>query len=341
MSGESQLNHMTTLGGLSTPLSVQQDRIEVVIDLTIAEREAEAKALVSQRADKLRGFAIVTALYAVATAAGVATVILMKSDVWVEVLIADIVATIVVFLASVITNNSSMYDAYWSVAPACFAVGLAMTTASGVNTGRVVLLTLVVLVWAVRLTYNWGFGWQGMRHEDWRYRKIKTDTGKAYWVVSFTGIHLFPTAMVYLGMLPFFVAYRSGRSLSVLDIVGTVVALGATALEGLADVQMHRHRKAHPQGDSVADTGLWALSRHPNYLGEILFWVGVSLFGLAAAPTQWWRLGGVVMMLVLFLGISIPLIEKRHLERKGEKYVAYQRGTPMLVPGLNRKAKRT
>jgi steroid 5-alpha reductase family enzyme len=342
MSGDSPLNEAPI--NEASPISstvVQEDRIEVVIDLTVAEREAEAKAAIAKRAGRIRGYAIVTALYALATIAGLVTVLVMKSDLWLEVLVADVVATVVVFVASVITNNSSMYDPYWSVAPALFAVGMALTSGSGANTARVVLLTLVVLAWAVRLTYNWGYGWQGMPHEDWRYRKLKTDTGNAYWFVSFSGIHLFPTIMVYLGMLPFFVAYRSGRSISALDIAGTIVALAATALEGLADVQMHCYRKAHPKGDSVADTGLWSVSRHPNYLGEILFWVGVSLIGLAAAPREWWRLGGVLMMLVLFLGISIPLIEKRHLERKGEKYVAYQRRTPMLFPSFIRKTKRT
>jgi protein-S-isoprenylcysteine O-methyltransferase Ste14 len=52
-----------------------------------------------------------------------------------------------------------------------------------------------------------------------------------------------------------------------------------------------------------------------------------------------WRAAGVVVMFGLFLGISIPMIEKRHLERKGEKYAAYQRRVPMLIPGL--KTKRT
>ena len=65
------------------------------------------------------------------------------------------------------------------------------------------------------------------------------------------------------------------------------------------------------------DRGLWAWSRHPNDVGEISFWFSLALFGIAASPRNaWWLFVGVALMVVMFLGASIPLMEKRSLERR-------------------------
>jgi len=78
--------------------------------------------------------------------------------------------------------------------------------------------------------------------------------------------------------------------------------------------------------------GLWRYSRHPNYLGEIMIWWSLFLFGLAADP-DWllWGLIGPVAMTAMFLGVSIPLIEKRSLERR-EGYQQVIDETSMLIP---------
>jgi steroid 5-alpha reductase family enzyme len=86
--------------------------------------------------------------------------------------IADIAATLVVFLASVIFNNSSIYDPYWSVAPPVMLFGWMLTTPGGFGLRQGVLL-LCVSVWSIRLTWNWVSGWRGMDHEDWRYRGFR------------------------------------------------------------------------------------------------------------------------------------------------------------------------
>ena len=84
--------------------------------------------------------------------------------------------------------------------------------------------------------------------------------------------------------------------------------------------------------------GLWAWSRHPNYLGEIGFWLSMAMFGVAAAPGQWWWLfAGVVVMVAMFLGASIPMMEKRSLERRPH-YSDVIKRVPKLLPRPPRKA---
>lgn len=82
----------------------------------------------------------------------------------------------------------------------------------------------------------------------------------------------------------------------------------------------------------LMDRGLWGWSRHPNYFGEICFWFSLALFGLAASPDSWWWLfAGTVAMTAMFLGASIPMMEKRSLARRPAYQDVIDR-VPRLVP---------
>jgi steroid 5-alpha reductase family enzyme len=81
----------------------------------------------------------------------------------------------------------------------------------------------------------------------------------------------------------------------------------------------------------MIDRGLWKFSRHPNYLGEILTWWGIFLFGLSFGLEFWWTGIGALLITIMFAGISIPMIEKR-LSAKWEWYENYKKKVPMLLP---------
>ena len=186
--------------------------------------------------------------------------------------------------------------------------------------------------WAVRLTGNWAYGFAGLHHEDWRYPLLRDGAGRWEFAVDFFAIHLFPTLQVFVGMVPVYVAVTTtGPGLVWLTWVAAAVGVAAVTLELVADTQMHRFVAARQPG-AVMDQGLWGWSRHPNYLGEIGFWVSLALFGIAAAPGSWWWLFvGVAVMVVMFLGASIPLMEKRSLERRPQYQSVVDR-VPRLLP---------
>ena len=139
-------------------------------------------------------------------------------------------------------------------------------------------------------------------------------------------------------MIPIYVAVtHTGGVLAWLTAVAAVVGLAATALEYVADGQLRRFA-THRTPRAVLDTGVWAWSRHPNYFGEVLFWVSMALFGLAASPGDWWWLFvGAVLMLAMFLGASIPMMEKRSLERRPGYQDVIDR-VPRFVPRPPRSA---
>jgi len=269
---------------------------------------------------KARSLALVTLAYVVALAVAAAWLIwgVHTGRLWLDTLIADVLATVVVFVFSRAFGNSSFYDAYWSVVPPVML--FYWWSQSGVHQLRCWLISAVVLLWAVRLTANWLYSFPGLHHEDWRYPMFRERAGRWEFIVDLATIHLIPTLIVFAGMLPVYVAVtRPGADIGWLTVVATVLGLAAVALELAADVQLHRFvgQKAEGREDDVMDRGLWSWSRHPNYFGEFSFWVALALFGIAAAPSDaWWLSLGALAMLGMFLGGSIPMMETRSLERR-------------------------
>jgi steroid 5-alpha reductase family enzyme len=260
--------------------------------------------------------AIVTEAYVIAVAVAAAWLVWGPTTgrLWLDTLIADVLATLVVFAFSRRYRNSSFYDAYWSVIPPLLL--FYWWYEAGVTSLSTWLLAVLVLAWAVRLTGNWVYAFPGLHHEDWRYPMFRERAGQFEFVADLVAIHLIPTAQVFLGMLPVYVAVTTpGTELLWLTVVAFAVGMGAVALEFVADAQMHRFVKDKQPG-AVLDRGLWAWSRHPNYLGEFGFWFALALFGFAASPGSWWLFIGAAAMLAMFLGASIPMMETRSLERR-------------------------
>ena len=265
---------------------------------------------------KGRSLAIVTVAYLIAVAVGYAWLLWGPATgrLWLDTLIADILATLVVFAFSRAYRNSSFYDAYWSVIPPLLL--FYWWSQGDGDPVRTWLITVLVVVWAVRLTANWVYAFPGLHHEDWRYPMFRKRAGRFELVADLVAIHLIPTLQVFLGMVPVYVAVTTpGGGLAWLTVIAFVVGMAAVTLEGVADVQMHRFVASARPGD-VMDRGLWSWSRHPNYFGEFGFWFALALYGLAAAPQAWWLFAGAAAMLAMFLGASIPMMETRSLRRR-------------------------
>ena len=282
---------------------------------------------------KLTGLLHITFAYIVTLGVAWGTLeVLDQSPLW-NMFWADIAATVAIFVFSRLYKNSSFYDAYWSVIPPLIALYWTMAaTAQGIDMTRAWLVVILVWLWGVRLTANWATFWPGLEHEDWRYGPIKTNAGKWNALADFSAIHLFPTVIVFAACLPIYAAVAmDARPLNVLDYLAAAVTLIAILIELVSDIQLHRFL-THRKPGEIMKTGLWALSRHPNYFGEWLFWAGLALFGLAAVPSAWWWvLPGAIAMLVMFLVASIPMIDKRSVERRPE-YQAHMARVSGFVP---------
>ncbi len=281
-------------------------------------------------------FVVVAVIYLLATALGVALCIWLPFDIWLDILIADVVATIFTFAFSVILKNASVYDPYWSVQPMVIGVALLIYTKQWTTYN--ILLVCVVLLWGVRLTANWAYTFANLACQDWRYTLLNQKTGKMYLFVNFTGIHLVPTLVVYGCVCPLIVAFQQNLPItwdSVDSLIWLGASLGAVVLQCVADVQMHKFRKDKRQGKTTEPfmrRGVWKYSRHPNYLAELLVWwgVGLSVVRMLDGAKYLLLLLGAIANTILFLCASIPLADGRQSKKEG--FDNYKNTTFALLP---------
>ena len=268
---------------------------------------------------------IISCIYLIAAVIALCTYLILPFSFWLNLLIADIAATVFVFIFSVIFRNASVYDPYWSVQPIvivlCYALGSKLTFAT-------FLILISVFYWGIRLTGNWAYTFGGLNCQDWRYTKFEKETGRLYQFISFTGIHMMPTLIVYLCTLPAVFVIKNEVQANAGSIAGTVICICAATLQLVSDTQMHRYRKSGKHG--LIRTGLWKYARHPNYLGEILMWWGIGIQAVSVLPQHWWLLAGAAANTIMFFTVSIPLADKRQSQKPG--YAGYKASTRSLLP---------
>lgn len=248
----------------------------------------------------------------------------------------SLAATVVVFGFSRGADNSSVYDPYWSVAPIAIVAYWFATTPGGAPSLRAVMILTLVTAWGLRLTHNFLRHWSGLGHEDWRYADFRVTAGRLYWPVSFLGFHLFPTLIVFAGCVPIHSALHAPRGLGLLDGLAVLVTAGAIVIESTADAQLRAHVRKRSDHRSTFRGGLWAYSRHPNYFGEVLFWWGLFLFALAADPQLYWTVFGPLGVTALFATVSLPLIERRMLQRRAD-HERVRAEVSILIPWFPRR----
>lgn len=280
------------------------------------------------KSKRAAGFAAIAAGYAAAAFVGLILFGALKGDVKLRLLAADAVATVVIYLLSLITENASFYDPYWSVQPAVITGTVVIARGTG-SAGT--LIFFCILLWSIRLTANWAYTFHGLAFMDWRYEMLKEKTGKWYPLVNLFGIQLFPTFVVYCCTLPAFYAVSTGAEANALTYAGAIICAAAVALQLVSDIDMQRFRKDAANKGRIIRTGLWKNSRHPNYLGEIMMWWGVYIMGSSAVPENWYLAAGAVINTVMFVFISIPMAEKR-LRGYKSCFDEYAACTRMLLP---------
>ncbi len=285
----------------------------------------KGETLMKIKESRVLSFVSVFIIYLLASFVGIIVFHFLGLPDWIRLLIADVSATVFVFIFSLIFKNASVYDPYWSVQPIVivFAIGLKY----GFNLCSF-LLFLVICIWGVRLTSNWAYTFKGLNYQDWRYTMLKEKTGSFYPIVNFLGIHLVPTLIVYACTLPAVYVIKHAPHLDTWKIVFLIFSLLAVLLQTVSDIQMHVYRKN--KNGTFMRNGLWKYSRHPNYLGEICMWWGVALYGVVLIPSMWYLIAGAVANTIMFLIISIPMQDARQSKKDG--FSEYKKQTHMLLP---------
>jgi steroid 5-alpha reductase family enzyme len=232
------------------------------------------------------------------------------------------------WLVSLAINDVSIVDSLWSLMFLLAALVYSVTAES--SGPRAALVLMLTAVWAVRLSayITWRNHGQG---EDFRYQEIRRNNEPGFRFKSLYIVFVLQGFLAWIISLPLLSAMSSSAPIGPLDIAGVVLWTTGMVFEAGGDLQLTRFRKDPSNQGKVLDSGLWRLSRHPNYFGNFAIWWGFYLMALSAGG--WWTVVSPLLMTLLLLKVSgVALLEKDIGNRRPE-YRDYIRRTNAFFPG--------
>jgi steroid 5-alpha reductase family enzyme len=199
--------------------------------------------------------------------------------------------------------------------------------------GRSLLLLALILIWAGRLG-TFLFRRVQKAGKDGRFDEIKISFWRFLMAWTLQGLWVTFTFAAALAAI----TSSTRQELGWVALIGFLIWLFGFAFEVIADTQKSRFREDPANKGKFIQSGLWAKSRHPNYFGEIVLWVGVAIIAIPVLQGwQWVTMVSPLFVALLITRISgVPLLEKRADEKWGgqEDYEAYKKQTPTLIPKL-------
>lgn len=209
---------------------------------------------------------------------------------------------------------------------------LALALSPNIDT-RSMLLGALVIIWAVRLG-SFLFGRIHKAGKDDRFDEIKPDTFRFFNAWTIQGLWITLTGATAL------VAITTSlrKPLDALAVVGALVWAIGFAIEVASDAQKSRFNADPANRGQFIRSGLWSRSRHPNYFGEIVLWVGVAIMAMPVLQGWQWvaMLSPIFVTLLLTRVSGVPMLEAKAEKKWGGQpaYEAYKKDTPVLIPRL-------
>lgn len=267
--------------------------------------------------------------------------------------IVYLIAAILCFIVSTITNNHSQVDKLWSVIPLGYAWIIAYY---GDFSPRMLLMASLISLWGIRLTFNFarrgGYSWKFWTgDEDYRWSVLMAKPEfqpKWKWVLfNFFFISLYQMGLILLITFPMIKAIGGGP-LGIFDYVLAILVIASIVIETIADQQQWNYQNEKYRliknneelkgiyNKGFVHTGLWKYSRHPNYAAEQTIWIIIYFFSVSATG-NWlnWSIVGCLLLVILFKGSSD--FSEKITSEKYKKYAEYQSKTGRFIPSFIRK----
>jgi steroid 5-alpha reductase family enzyme len=233
------------------------------------------------------------------------------------------------WLLSLVLKNASIVDIVWGLGFAITSWVLAITI-DGDST-RQILLAVMVGSWGLRLggylaKRNIGHG------EDWRYKAMRKKKGARFGLISLVTVFGLQGVLMWVVSLPVMFGNSDATpGVGPLAVIGVMVWAVGLSFEAVGDWQLVQFKKDPNNDGKVMQTGLWSLTRHPNYFGDALLWWGIGIVGAETGSGVIGFIGPVVMTVFLLRVSGVPMLERSLMKRR-EGYAEYAARTSAFIP---------
>jgi steroid 5-alpha reductase family enzyme len=233
------------------------------------------------------------------------------------------------WLLSLALKNASIVDIVWGLGFVITSWVLALTI-DGDST-RQILLAVMVGAWGLRLggylaKRNIGHG------EDWRYKAMRKKKGARFGLISLVTVFGLQGVLMWVVSLPVMFGNSDATpGVGPLAVIGVMVWAVGLSFEAVGDWQLAKFKKDPNNAGKVMQTGLWSLTRHPNYFGDALLWWGIGIVGAETGTGVVGFIGPVVMTVFLLRVSGVPMLERSLMKRR-EGYAEYAARTSAFIP---------
>jgi steroid 5-alpha reductase family enzyme len=232
-----------------------------------------------------------------------------------------------VFILALLRKDNSIVDAFWGLG--FIVVSAYSLVQSGEIDLRKAIVNLLVIIWGLRLSVHIMLRNKD-QGEDFRYKAWRKQW-KFFFLRSYLQIFLLQGFFMLLISAPiWFINFHKGGTLGIWDSLGLLLFGAGFITEAIADYQLSEFKRTTSNKGKLIKTGLWAVSRHPNYFGEALLWWGISFYALSF-PYGWYTLISPVLITLLLRFVSgVPMLEKK-LQHHSD-WERYKSSTAPFVP---------
>jgi len=219
----------------------------------------------------------------------------------------------IAFIFSLVFRRNDIADTAWGLG--FIFVSLFFYFYSNKDIRQTFVLTLIFL-WGLRLA-AYIYIRNKDKDEDFRYKEWKQKWGKNLILKSYLRVFLIQGFFMFLISIPsVFVMSFSEKILSFKDLMGVAIWLLGFFFETVGDWQMYQFKKDFANKGKIMDMGLWSLTRHPNYFGEVTMWWGIFLISLSVRYFYIGIIGPLTISYLILKVSGIPLLEKKYEGRK-------------------------
>lgn len=258
----------------------------------------------------------------------------MLNSIYFQLLFLVLLYFAIFFVIAVLKENNSIVDIGWGLG-FVYTANVALYLSGNYNF-RSFIVTLIVTIWGLRLSYHI-FKRNVGKGEDFRYAKWRENWDHFY-LKSFFQIFMLQGILLFIISLPVIKIISSPYlGLELLDFIGLFVWGIGFAFESTADKQLKefKEKPASKKDGHVMKEGLWKYSRHPNYFGETLIWWGVYIIALTVSGGWKFIISPILISYLLIFVSGVPLLEKHYAD--DEEYQKYAEKTNKFFPWFPKK----